>query len=146
MNAHIDSHCALGDSAARATPPSVDVSTVVLPTVVVMSKRRIERPSAIADSTDPPSESSTIVAPRTSLVLAKASKSRAVLSVTTPAAEIQTRQNWPHSSAGPSVRHSKRIEDGLLSSFAMERSLADAITQAAAIVRTPTRKRIKNVP
>src|SRR5438874_859688 len=135
----MDSHCALGDSAARGAPPSADGNIAVLPMVVAISKWRMARPSAKAASTDPPSESRTRVAPRTSLSLAKASKSKAVLSVTTPDAEIHLRQSRPHCSAGPSVRHSKRMVPDLASSFATDRLLANATMQAHANAKAPTR-------
>ena len=115
MKAHIDSQLALGEIVARCAPLPSDGSNVVRPTVVVMSKLRIARPSAMAESTEPPSESSTSLAPRTLLLRANASKARAVSSVMTPVAEIQVRQCAPHCSAGPSMRHSKRIGAGLSS-------------------------------
>src|SRR5262245_54445000 len=104
------------------------------------------RPSASAASTEPPSESSTMVAPRTSLDLANVSNSRAVLSEITPVADIQVRHCWPHRSAGPSVRHSKRIGGGFLSSLATELSLANASRQATPSVVAPTRYRFTLTP
>jgi hypothetical protein len=71
-------------------------SVIVLPTAVVMSRLRTARPSAMAASTDPPSESRTRVALRTSLLLAKVSNSRAVSATMMPIAEIQVRQITPH--------------------------------------------------
>src|SRR5262249_3183198 len=82
------------------------------------------------DSTDPPSESSTISAPRRSLLPANASKSAAVVSVTGPVAEIQTRAGWPPQEA-TSVFHSNRIDASLVWSFAADAALANKITQAA---------------
>jgi len=89
MNAHIDSQSAAGDSFECDIVPSGHQTLLVFPTVVIISRRRIARPSSMADRTDPPSESSTINAPRRLLRPAKVSKSAAVVSVTGPAAEIQ---------------------------------------------------------
>ncbi len=143
--AHIDSQFAFGDKVARNALPSPAETVIVRPTVVVMSRRRIARPSARAPTTEPPSESSTKVAPRRSLSLANCSKSRADSSVTTPAAETQTRQLLPHTVGGPSLRHSKRI-DGGLSFFVVGRSSANADTSPQASARAPTKYRINAVP
>jgi hypothetical protein len=63
-----------------------------------------------------------------------------------PAAEIQTRQSRPQVSIGPSVRHSKRIELGLDSSLATERSPASTVMQAHASARTPMMYRVTLSP
>ncbi len=82
---------------------------MVLPTVVVMPSLRIERPSASAPSTEPPSESSAMVAPSILFFLAKASKSRGVSAVIAPDADTQVRQSLPQACAGPSVQTSNCI-------------------------------------
>src|SRR5947209_8110464 len=146
MNAHIDSQLAFGESAARGLPSSPPGNAAVLPTVVVISKRRIARPSAMAESTDPPSESSTSVALRMSLAAANCSNSRTVDSVMAPMAEIQTRQLAPQSAAGPSMRHSKRIGAGLPSLLAAGRSAANAARQPHTSAQAPTRYRITLSP
>src|SRR5215470_940445 len=113
MNAHIDSQSAFDDSVECDTVPSGHMTLVVCPTVVAIPRRRIARPNSRADRTDPPSESSTISAPRRSLLPAKASKSAAVVSLTGPLAEIQTRAGWaPHEAT--SVFHSNRIDEDLV--------------------------------
>src|SRR5204862_1044522 len=104
--------------------------------------RRIARPSAMAESTEPPSESSTSVAPRMLLAAANCSNSRTVDSVMAPMAEIQTRQLAPQSAAGPSMRHSKRIGAGLPSLLAAGRSAANAARQPHTSAQAPTRYRI----
>jgi hypothetical protein len=63
---------------------------------------RIARPSAIAPSTEPPLESSTMVAPRTSRPRTNWSNSRGVSAVIMPLAAMSRRQFVPHASAGPS--------------------------------------------
>src|SRR5262245_53456622 len=112
-NAHIDSQSAFDDRVECDTVPSGHMTLVVFPTVVVIPRRRIARPNSSADSTDPPSESSTISAPRRSLLPANASKSAAVVSLTGPVAEIQTRAGWPPHEA-TSVFHSNRIDEDLV--------------------------------
>ncbi len=113
MNAHIDSQSAFDDRVECDTVSSGHMTLVVFPTVVVIPRRRMARPNSSADSTDPPSESSTISDPRRSLLPANASKSAAVVSVTGPVAEIQTRAGCvPHE--GTSVFHSNRIFAGLV--------------------------------
>ena len=72
------SQLASGASRARRSPGAVGGSGMVLPTVVIISKRRMTRPSAIVPSTEPPSESNTSTAPRTSFFCANASNSRGV--------------------------------------------------------------------
>ena len=83
---------------------------MVRPTVVVMPSLRIERPSASAPSTEPPSESSAMVAPSILFFLAKASKSRGVSAVMAPDADTQVRQSLPQACAGPSVQTSNCID------------------------------------
>jgi hypothetical protein len=79
------------------------------PTVVSRPKRRMSRPSAMAPSTEPPSESSTTVAPARSRPCTNNSKSRGVSAVMAPLAEIHSRHWAPQASAGPCRRRSKRI-------------------------------------
>src|SRR5262245_13847806 len=130
MNAHIDSQSAAGDRFECDIVPSGHLTLVVFPTVVVISRRRMARPSSMADRTDPPSESNTINAPRRLLVPAKASKSAAVVSVTGPIAEIQACAGRPPHE-GTSEFHSNFMVVSLGASFA-----AQAIVPLAALTRS----------
>src|SRR6516162_8184194 len=66
--------------------------TTLMPTVVSNPSSRKRRPSAIESLTEPPLESSTTVAPRSSRPCAKSSKSFGLSAVTMPTALTQPRQ------------------------------------------------------
>src|ERR1700721_3255911 len=64
----------------------------LMPTVVSAPRLRQRRPSAIESLTEPPLESSTMVAPPSSRPRANSSKSSGLSAVTMPTAETQPRQ------------------------------------------------------
>ena len=66
--------------------------SMVMPTVVSAPRPRQRRPSVMASLTDPPLESSTMVAPSSWRPRANSSKSLGVSAVTMPTALIQPRQ------------------------------------------------------
>src|SRR5258708_2233252 len=120
--------------------PSAAVAITVVPTVVVMSRRRSARPSLIVSTTEPPSESRTSVAPCKSFCPANLSKSSGVRSVIGPTAENQVWQVLPQRSAGTSLCRSKRMDEGLDLSTGAPPAKADRPVQATA--RPPRKFRI----
>ena len=79
------------DRSAPRSPCVVWVRTLV-PTVVIRPRLRKRRPSVMESLTEPPLESSTMVAPRRSRPCAKSSKSFGLSAVTMPTALIQPPQ------------------------------------------------------
>ncbi len=116
---------------------------MVLPTVVVMPSLRMARPSPSAPSTEPPSESSAMVAPSRLFFLVKASKSRGVSEVMAPDAETQVRQSLPQTCAGPSVQRSNCIGSERASGAATGWALVASNRQVAA---APARGNESNHP
>src|SRR6185437_16133659 len=76
--------------------PRASCESTLVPTVVSMPNSRKWRPSAMESLTEPPLESSTMVAPRRSRLLANSSKALGLSAVTTPTALTQPRQLGSH--------------------------------------------------
>src|SRR3954469_9652573 len=119
---------------------------MVLPTVVVMLSLRIERPSASAPSTEPPSESSAMVTPSILFLLAKASKSFGVSAVIAPDAETQVRQSLPQACGGPSVQISNCIGSARESGAATGAELVASNRQVAAALAAAANRIIRRPP
>ena len=107
---------------------------------------RIERPNASAPSTDPPSESSAMVAPSILFFLAKASKSFGVSPVIAPDAETQVRQSLPQACAGPSVQTSNCIGSARQSGAATGPELVASNRQVAAALAAAANRIIRRPP
>ena len=94
---------------AAALPTTSPFRSTTRPTVAASRNFRTSRPSAMAPSTEPPSESSTRMASDKSRPCTARMKSRALSAVIAPLAAMYVLQAMPQLSAGPCRRSSKRI-------------------------------------